>query len=184
MIIERRDRVAGPSFPLGNRAVRQLWNCTWLLLFRPSPRPLHRWRAGLLRLFGAQLGRQVHVYPSAKVWAPWNLRMGDHAAVADGATLYNISPITIHEFGIVSQGAHLCTGSHDYNNPTFQLIAAPIVVQRHAWICAEAFLSPGVTVPEGAVVAPRAVVTKTLPHPWTVYGGIPARPIGQRRRQA
>ena len=103
---------------------------------------------------------------------------GRSCRVADGATLYNISPITIHEFGIVSQGAHLCTGSHDYNNPTFQLIAAPIVVQRHAWICAEAFLSPGVTVPEGAVVAPRAVVTKSLPYARTVYGGVPASRSG------
>ncbi len=184
MILEQTGRIHGASFSLENRLRRQVWNWVWLLLFRPSPRPLHRWRAALLRGFGARLGRNVHVYPGARVWAPWNLTMGDHAAVADGVTLYNISPIEIGEHAIVSQGAHLCTGSHDYNSDTFQLIAAPIVLGRHVWVCAEAFLSPGVVIAEGAVIAPRAVVTRSLAQAWTVYGGLPAAPIGQRRRPA
>jgi len=183
MILQRTDRLSGPSFTLRNRVLRQIWNWTWLLLFRPSPRSAHRWRAALLRVFGAKLGRDVHIYPSVKVWAPWQLTMADNAAAADGVTLYNISPIEIGECSIVSQGAHLCTGSHDYNSPTFQLISAPIVLGRHVWICAEAFISPGVSLPDGAVLAPRSVVTKPLRDSWTVYGGMPAKAIGQRRRQ-
>jgi putative colanic acid biosynthesis acetyltransferase WcaF len=183
MIIQRMDRYSGPSFSLENRIRRQIWNWVWLFLFRPSPRSFHRWRATLLRLFGARLGHHVHIYAAVKVWAPWNLTIGDHSAVADGVTLYNISPITFADHVIVSQGAHLCTGSHDYNDPTFQLISAPITLHRHVWICAEAFVSPGVTVPEGAVVAPRAVVTRSLPETWTVYGGMPARAISRRTPQ-
>jgi putative colanic acid biosynthesis acetyltransferase WcaF len=183
MILQRTDSLSGPSFTLRNRVLRQIWNWTWLLLFRPSPRSAHRWRAALLRVFGAKLGRGVHIYPSVKVWAPWQLTMADNAAAADGVTLYNISPIEIGECSIVSQGAHLCTGSHDYNSPTFQLIAAPIVLGRHVWICAEAFVSPGVSLPDGAVLAPRSVVTKPLRESWTVYGGMPAKAIGQRKPQ-
>lgn len=184
MIIQQSERTTGASFTLENRVQRQVWNWVWLCLFRPSPRPLHRWRASLLRLFGARLGRDVHVYPAVKVWAPWLLTMGDHAAVADGVTLYNISPIEIGEYCVVSQGSHLCTGSHDYNSHTFQLISAPIVLEPHVWVCAEAFISPGVSLAEGSVIAPRSVVTKPLRTPWTVYGGAPARPIGQRKRPA
>ena len=84
---------------------------------------------------------------------------------------------------MVSQGSHLCTGSHDYNSRNFQLIAAPIVLEPSVWVCAEAFISPGVTLPMGAVIAPRTVVTKSLGTPWSVYAGVPARLIGQRTPQ-
>ncbi|MGY8526772.1 putative colanic acid biosynthesis acetyltransferase [Paracidovorax citrulli] len=180
MLITQDDPTLGPSFSLGNRVQRQLWNWTWLLLFRPSPRPAHAWRAALLRLFGAQLGRHVHVYPAVKIWAPWNLTIGNNVGVADGVTLYNIERIEIGDYAVLSQGCHLCTGSHDYNSPNFKLIAFPITVAAQAWVCAESFLSPGVSVPEGAVVAPRSVVTKPLSQAWTIYAGTPARPVGQR----
>ncbi|MBO4122437.1 putative colanic acid biosynthesis acetyltransferase [Cupriavidus gilardii] len=181
MLITQDDPTMGPSFSLGNRVQRQIWNWVWLFLFRPSPRPAHAWRAALLRLFGAELGRNVHVYPGVRIWAPWNLRIGNNAGVADGVTLYNIERIDIGEYCVVSQGSHLCTGSHDYNSPNFQLIAFPITLAPRVWICAESFLSPGVTVAEGAVVAPRSVVTKSLATAWTVYGGTPARAIGKRK---
>lgn len=180
MHILRNNECSGPSFTLGNRIHRQIWNWVWLLLFRPSPRPAHAWRAALLRLFGAKLGKAVHVYASVKVWAPWQLRIDDHGAVADNAILYNIERIRIGEHAVVSQGSHLCTGSHDYNSRNFQLIASPIDIAPRAWICADCFLGPGVTIPEGAVVAARSVVTKPLASPWTVYAGTPARAIGNR----
>lgn len=82
MILEQSGRIHGASFSLGNRVRRQIRNWVWLFFSRPSPRPLHAWRAALLRLFGARLGRNVHVYPAARIWARWNLAMADHAAVA------------------------------------------------------------------------------------------------------
>lgn len=182
MLVAKEDPSVGPSFTLQNRVMRQVWNWTWLLLFRPSPRPLHAWRAMLLRAFGARIGRHVNVYPAVRIWAPWLLTIDDYVGVADGVTLYNMAPIHLGTRCVVSQGSHLCAGSHDYNSSNFQLIASPITVGAYVWICAEAFISPGVALPEGAVIAPRAVVTKSLPTSWTVYGGMPARPIGKRTR--
>ena len=184
MILENVDSTTGPSFSLSHRVRRQLWNWVWLVLFRPSPRPCHAWRAVLLRLFGAQLGERVHIYPAVKVWAPWNLTVGAHSGIADGVTLYNIERIEIGEYCVVSQGSHLCTGSHDYNREDFQLIAAPITLAPRVWICAEAFVSPGASLAEGVVVAPRSVVTKALSQPWTVYAGTPARPVSARKPHA
>ncbi|CAG9169336.1 LbetaH domain-containing protein [Cupriavidus respiraculi] len=184
MLIAQDDPSMGPSFSLGNRVQRQLWNWVWLFLFRPSPRFAHAWRSALLRLFGARLGRHVHVYPSVKIWAPWNLHIDNNVGVADGVTLYNIERIEIGEYAVISQGSHLCTGSHDYNSYNFQLVASPIVVQARAWVCAEVFVAPGVTIAEGAVVAPRSVVTRSLPTSWTVYAGTPAKPINRRKHPA
>ncbi|MDQ0139604.1 putative colanic acid biosynthesis acetyltransferase WcaF [Cupriavidus necator] len=180
MIIEGNDPTVEPSFTLSNRLARQLWNWVWLFLFRPSPRPMHAWRAFLLRAFGASVGNDVHVYPAVRIWAPWHLEIGNNVGIADGVTLYNMNRLRIGDYAVISQGAHLCGGSHDYNAANFQLIAEPITVENHAWICAEAFIAHGVTLPAGAVVAARSVVNKTLQDSWTVYAGVPARPIGKR----
>lgn len=182
MIVQGNQPVTEASFTLGNRVARQLWNVVWLLLFRPSPRPAHAWRSLLLRTFGAKLGRQCHIYPGVRVWAPWNLRVGDHVGVADGVTLYNMATIDIGDYAVVSQGAHLCGGTHDYNSANFQLVAHPIRIGAHVWVCAEVFIGPGVSVADGAVVGARSVVTRTLAEPWTVYAGQPCKAVGLRQR--
>jgi putative colanic acid biosynthesis acetyltransferase WcaF len=174
MIIQGNNPYTQPSFSLGNRVMRALWGIVWLLLFRPSPRPFHIWRGGLLRLFGAKLGTQVHVYPNVKIWAPWQLVIGDNVGLADGVTLYNMAPITIGDYCVVSQSAHLCGGSHDIDSNNFQLIAKPIMLEKNVWVCAEVFVGPGVTIAEGCVLGARAVVVKSIVEPWSVWVGNPA----------
>lgn len=178
-LLKDTDPATGPTFSLSNRALRAVWGVVWTLFFLPSPRPAHGWRAMLLRLFGARLGKGVHVYAKVKVWAPWNLTIDDEAGVADGCEIYNIAPIHIGRRAVVSQGAYLCTGSHDYEDPKFQLIASPITVGAFAWICAEAFVGPGVKVGDGTVIGARAVVTKDMPD-WMVCAGHPCKPLKPR----
>ncbi len=173
------DAYTRPAFTVGNRARRAVWNLCWLLLYRPSPRPMHRWRASLLRLFGAQLGPDCHFYPASKVWAPWNLLCADHVAAADGVEIYNPSPMALASHVILSQGAFLCGATHDYNDPAFPLLAFRMEIDRYAWICARAMVAPGVHVGEGAVLGMGAVATRDL-DPWTVYGGNPAVPVRSR----
>ena len=173
------DPFLRPSFPLAHRARRQLWNIVALLLFRPSPRPAHAWRAFLLRLFGAQLGKDCHIYPRAEIWAPWNLRCDDTVGVADGAVIYNPSLISIGSHAVISQQADLCGAGHDYSDPAFPMVSAPIDIGPRAWICARASVQAGVKVGAGAVLALGAVATRDL-DPWTVYGGVPARRIKAR----
>lgn len=182
MIIQDNNPYKEASFPLRNRVTRQIWNIVWALFFRPSPRPFHAWRGFILRLFGAQIGAGTHIYPRARIWAPWNLVTGQCVGIADDVTVYNMDRIEIGDYSVVSQGTHLCGGSHDYNSPNFQLYAKPIVIGAHAWICAEAFVSLGVEVAEGVVVGARSVVTKSITEPWTVHAGHPAHKIGARSR--
>ena len=167
------------SFSLGNRIGRVVWAGVYWTLFRPSPRPLHGWRAFLLRLFGARMGKGTHIYPGVRIWAPWNLDCGDAAGVASGAILYNQGFITIGKRAVVSQGAHLCAGTHDHEQPGFPLITMPITVGAEAWLGAECFVLPGVVIGEGAVVGARAVVVKDAPA-WMVCVGHPAKPVKPR----
>lgn len=182
MIIQENNPFTGPSFNLSNRVRRQLWNMVWLLLFRPSPRPMHAWRSLLLRLFGARIGKHVHIYPSVRVWAPWNLMVGSFVGVGDGANIYCMDRIEIGEYSVVSQGAYLCAGSHDYNSQNFQLITSPIVIGRSVWLCTDSFIGLGVDIAEGSVVGARSVVTKSIKEPWCVWAGMPVKRIGVRNR--
>lgn len=180
----------GPSRrPLTRRAApsltdafwRALWLIVWAALFRPSPPPLHAWRRWLLTLCGARVGRGAHVYPSARIRAPWNLTLGAGSCLAAGVECYNVDRIELEDAAIVSQRAFLCAASHDYQRRDFALVAAPIVIARGAWVAAEAFIGPGVRIGEGAVVAARAVVSRDV-EPWSCVAGNPARVVGRRER--
>lgn len=174
----RGDRETRPR-GLSNRLGRALWGAVWLLLFRPSPRSLHGWRRMLLRLFGARFGKGVHVYPDCRTWAPWNLEMGPHSCLADRVDCYCVDRVTIGAHATVSQYSFLCTAGHDYTDPDMKLVTAPITVGERAWVAADAFLGPGVSVGEGTVVGARSGVFGDLP-PWTVCVGTPARPVKER----
>ena len=142
---------------------------------------MHAWRAFLLRCFGATLGKDCHIYPGCRIWAPWNLHCEDVVALADGSEIYNPWMVSIGSHATVSQQAYLCTASHDLDDPAFPMVGKPIVIGGRAWICARATVLPGVTVHEGAVLALGAVATRDL-EPWTVYAGNPARPVRKRDR--
>lgn len=169
----------GASFPLSNRIYRALWMIVWLLAARWTPPPLAPWRNLLLRAFGARIAPGAKVYGSTVIWSPRNLTMERYALVGPGAIIYNQDHITIGERAIVSQRSHLCTGSHAVDDPDFQLFTRPIVIGPKSWVASEAFVGPGVTVGEGAVLAGRGVAFKDL-EPWSIYRGNPATFLKKR----
>lgn len=170
----------GPTFSRGDRARRVLWRVAWAVLAAWTPpafMPVRRW---VLQGFGAQIHPTAMVRGGARIWWPGHLRMEAYASLGPQVICYNVAPIMIGEGAIVSQRAHLCTGSHDIDHPDLPLVSRPIVVGRRAWIAAEAFVGPGVLVGEGAVLGARAVATRPL-EPWTVYIGNPCTPVRSRR---
>jgi putative colanic acid biosynthesis acetyltransferase WcaF len=167
------------ALPLSNRLARLAWNWVWLLLFRPTPSLLFGWRRFLLRLFGARIGKGVHVYPSVSVWAPWNLQMEDRSALGPGVNCYSVGPIFVGANATVSQNAHLCSAGHDIADIRFRLTIRPIRIGSNAWVAADAFVGPGVSIGEGAVVGARAAVFKEV-KPWMVVGGNPAKVLKKR----
>lgn len=162
-----------------NKLGRAMWGGVWLLLFRPSPRSLFGWRRYLLRLFGAQLSPSAVIYPSVKVWAPWNLSVGDRSVLGDYVDCYSVDKVIISADVTVSQYAYLCTASHDIESPRRDLVHQAIHLERGAWVFAGAFVGMGVIIGEGAIVAARSVVVKSV-EPFEVVGGNPAKLIKKR----
>jgi putative colanic acid biosynthesis acetyltransferase WcaF len=179
VILSKANPFQGPSFSRRNRLIRLVWQIAWLLLFRPTPPPMHGWRCWLLRRFGARIAPSCHVYSDVDIWAPWNLQMAPHSCLGPRVICYSMAPVILGERAVVSQGVHLCTGSHDHESENFQLFARPIAIGADAWICAEVFLAPGVSIGEGAVIGARAVVTRDQPA-WMVCAGNPCRPLKSR----
>jgi putative colanic acid biosynthesis acetyltransferase WcaF len=164
---------------LRNKLGRVLWGVVWVLLFRPSPWFLYGWRRMLLRMFGATVGRGAKVFPSTRIWAPWNLTLGDFACLSHDVDCYCVAPVRVGAHATVSQYAFLCTATHDVRDPHMRLVAKPIVVEDQAWVCARAFVAPGVTLGQGAVAGACAVVMKDVPA-WQIVAGDPAVTIGER----
>ncbi len=173
MSVDITSNRSAQKYTAGEQFRRVLWGFGWLL-FRFSPRPCFGWRRMVLRCFGATVGKHVNTYPSTRIYFPWNLVVGDWSAIGEDVLIYNLGPVTLGEKVTVSHRAHLCAGTHDYTRPDLPLRKPPIEIQGQAWVCADAFIGPGVTVGEGAVVGARAVVMKNV-EPWTVVTGNPAR---------
>ena len=165
---------------ISSKMLRLLWHIIWLALFQSSPRgAFYGWRRLLLRTFGAQIGTGANILPSCRIWAPWNLKMGDHSCLSENVDCYSVDSIYIGSNVVVSQGASLCTASHDIGSPIMELTHSPIAIEDNVWVAARAFIGPGVTIREGAVVAACAVVAKDV-ESWTVVGGNPAEFIKKR----
>jgi len=177
--LPQTDAYSSP-WSLGLRLKMLLWSTVQLLLFRPTPKPLYRWRVWLLRLFGCQVQGRPFVSSSAIIKMPWNLVLEDRACLGAHSEVFNLARVTLRARCTVAQQVYLCTGSHDFNQPELPLVVGTITIGADAFLGARAFVMPGVEVGTGAVVAACAVVTQNVP-PWCIVAGNPARPIGHRQ---
>ena len=180
MDYQRLDRYVNPENFRGRPAVFvQLWWLVQKTLFAWSPQFMFGWRRFLLRLFGAKIGKKVHVRPSCQITFPWKVSIGDYAWVGDDVVLYSLGEIEIGEHAVISQRAYLCTGSHDYSAIGFDIYQKPVRIGAQVWIAADVYVAPGVVIGAGAVVGARSTVFQDLPGGMICYG-YPAVPVRSR----
>ena len=172
-----------PGFRERSAALCQLWWIVQGTLFAASPQFAFAFRRFLLRLFGARIGRNALIRPSVRITYPWKVSIGDRAWIGDHAELYSLGRITIGNDAVISQLCYLCTGGHDPGLSDFPIFSKPIEIQAEAWLCADVFVMPGITVGRGAVVGARSLVTADVP-PMAMARGHPASIVGVRKRSA
>ena len=179
-----RPRISLAAYENSNfsRGRSKLVELAWLLiqsLLVSSALPGSPHRIFLLRIFGARIGRDVVLKPGVKVKFPWRLWIGSNSWIGESVWIDNLADVKIGTNVCVSQGAYLCTGSHNWTSPTFDLITKPIVLKEGAWVAANCTVGPGVTVGEGAVLGLGSTTSKNL-EPWSIYSGSPAVFIKRR----
>ena len=169
---------AARKYSRREQAMRVAWAFgRWLILL--SPHPFYGWRRMILRMFGASVGREVRVAASTLIYMPWNVEIGEWAAIGPDVFIYSLGRVRIGRRATVSYRTHVCAGTHDFTDPSLPLLKPSVTIADDAWVGTDAFIGPGVTVGSGAIVAAKAVVVKDV-EPLTVVGGHPARVIGQR----
>ena len=159
--------------------VVQLWWLVQASLFSWSPQFAYGFRRWLLRLFGAQVGQGVVIRPSVTITYPWKVSIGDYAWVGDNVVLYSLGEIEIGAHAVVSQSSYLCAADHDYTDSSFPIRSRKITIGSEAWVAADVFVAPGVTIGHAAVIGARSSVFADMPAGMVCFG-YPCRPVKQR----
>lgn len=163
-----------------NQFIRLIWIITWFLFAKPFPARLFNfWKILLLKLFGAKIGAKSVIYSNAIIYQPWKLKMGSNSCIASNANIYNVDDVIIGDNVTISQGAYICTATHNYDSIDFELITKTVIIEDNVWVAADAFVNLGVTLGNGAVIAARAYVYKDV-SALDIVGGNPAKFIKKR----
>ncbi len=154
-----------------------LWRAAWFFLGSPVVRsqllPSSALRVALLRLFGARIGERVVIRPGVSVKYPWHLSVGDDTWIGERVWIDCLTSVRIGSNVCISQGAYLCTGNHNWSDPGFGLMIAPIQLNDGSWAGAMSILTPGAVLGTGAVAAAGSVISGTVPD-FEIYVGNPA----------
>lgn len=178
-VFQRLDGVNQNPYPRNEYVKKAMWEVVQRFLVRPSYRRANGWRRFWLRLFGAKIPDTGVVKSGVRVTHPWLFTMGEWSCVAENAHIYNLGAVSIGDHSVVSQNAHVCAGTHDYTQPSLPLTRAEIHIGSGVWICADAFIGPGVRVGDNSIVGARAVVTRDVP-PGVIAAGNPAKVLRPR----
>ena len=179
VIAMRLDLFENPDFERGrSRVIELLWLIVQALVVE-SWLPVASLKIQALRLFGAKVGRGVVIKPYVRVKFPWKLEIGDYSWIGEEVWIDNLATVRIGDHCCLSQGAYLCTGSHNWSSERFDLITRPIMIDDQAWLCSRSSIGPGVHVGQGAVLTIGSTATSDLA-PWWIYTGNPAKAQRQR----
>jgi putative colanic acid biosynthesis acetyltransferase WcaF len=163
----------------GNPVKRGLWYVCNILFFTNRWFPFSSAKKGILKLFGAKIGKGVVIKPHVNIKYPWKLRIGDYTWIGEGVWIDNLDMVSIGKNCCLSQGAFLLCGNHDYKKTSFDLILGEITLEDGAWIGAKSIVCPGVRVGSHAVLSVNSVATKDMLS-YSVYSGNPATLVRER----
>lgn len=179
MKVHEQENAFESPWSFSTRIKLLCWEYIWFFLCSWTPKPANAWRVLWLKIFGAKIYGRPFVHQRARIQIPWNLTLHNRACLGDRANVYTLGDIEIFENATIGQEAYLSTGTHAFDKESMNLITSKITIKANVFIGARAFILPGITIGEFAIVGACSVVTKDV-EARTVVGGNPAKYIKKR----
>ena len=165
----------GTVITLRTKILIGVWYPIQHLIFK-SPFFPSKFRPGLLKIFGASIGRRVLIRRGVKVHFPWNLEIGNDCWIGEEVWFINHEKIRIGSDVCISQRSIICSGGHDYRSTSLEFAHKPIEIKDGAWVCLDAKVVAGVIIGECSVISAGEIAHKSIPDFSMLVGG-EIRPI-------
>jgi len=163
----------------GNKLKIMAWYFVQALFFLNPLNPFSGIKVFLLRLFGAKIGHNVLIKPCVQVKYPWLLEIGNNVWVGEYVWVDNLARVKIGDNVVLSQGAMLLCGNHNYKKSTFDLMIGEIQLLNGSWVGAKAVVCANVILNPHAILTVGSVATHSLEEN-TIYSGNPAIKVRTR----
>lgn len=143
--------------------------------------PSHHIRRFFYRISGLKIGKGSSIHMGAVFYDPKNISIGKDSIIGEGAVLDGRDKLHIGNHVDIASDVMIYNCEHDVSSADFHAACSPVIIEDYVFIGPRAIILPGVKIKKGAVVGSGAVVTKDVEE-FTIVGGVPAKPIGQRNK--
>lgn len=167
---------------IANRVASYWLDFELMLLRWVGHDPFHSCRRFFYRLAGVRIGKGSTIHMWANFFQPKNISIGEDTIIGDHAFLDGRAKLTIGNHVDIASSVMIYNSEHDLSKEDFSAIEEPVEIGDYVFIGPRAIILPGVKIGKGAIVAAGAVVTSDVPE-FTIVGGIPAKPIGERKNK-
>ncbi len=166
-----------PNYQIGRSIfINYLWYLVSSIIFISPYWPFYKMKVFILKIFGADIGKNVYIKPRVTIKFPWKLSIGDNSTIGECAWIDNLDYVSIGKNVCISQSAYICTGSHDYKSNSFDLITKPIVIKDGVWLGAASVILQGITCYENSILSSSSVASSDLESSY-IYQGNPAQKL-------
>lgn len=128
--------------------------------------------------FRFKIGKRSYIHNSTFL-SLGKFTMGSYSVINPKCVIDNRGGISIGNNVSIGHYSKIYTTGHDINCSYFTGIKKSVIIKDHVVLFSSCIIQPGVTIGEGAVIYPGAVVTKDVPA-FSTVGGNPAKIIGKR----
>lgn len=160
--------------------MRTIWYFVNLIVFQSYFFPFYRLKTLILRAFGATVGSQLVIKPCVNIKYPWHLKIGNNVWIGENVWIDNLTEVILGNNVCISQGAMLLTGNHNYKKKEFDLLVGKVILEDGVWIGARSTVCPGTQCASHSVLSVGSVANGNM-DPYTIYQGVPAKPIRIRK---